>query len=972
MKHRPPVTADLVRAALGCIPANCPRDEWAKVLAAVKSQFDDETGFALVDRWSATAPENYSAKSTRATWKSVKASGGVTIASLFFLAKRHGFAMPKNDQAAPPPDPAEAARQQSARAERQRAEQARQLAGHERAADQSAQLWAEASDAGQSGYLDRKGIKGYGVRFTPDGRVLVPLRDVAGRLWNLQIIAPSKPDDGAPEKSFLKGSRKAGLFHVLGDLATLSSAGAGPALICIAEGFATAATIFEATGRVTVCAFDAGNLAPVCKALHQAHPAALIVICGDDDLQTFERTGQNPGRDKATAAARSVQGIAIFPENLPAGGSDFNDQSATHGLAAVRAAIATAITAHQAAQTAARAAQNPKPTPHNQDTPRTPTDPPNAKPFDRFQVDDDGVWHIPPAESGMPILLCGPLRVTGFARDAQDNQAGLLLEFDTPYRKNRRWLMPLQMLAGDGNAYRSALLSQGFMMPTDAKRRALLTQYLQSRDPGELVRHVPRVGWHGRCYVLPHETLGENPSGEKVIFHSEAGAESNFSQRGNIEQWRQDLARLCIGNSRAAFAVATAFAGPLLAFASGATPGGFHFTGATSIGKTTCFLLAATVWGRGSEKDSDAFVQKWRSTSNGLEYQAEAHSDCCLILDEIGQMDASDLGASLYMLADGAGKIRSKGAGGLRPKPTWRLLILSSGELSPAQHMETVGKTMRGGQETRLIPLPSEVAPGSALETFHEFASGHELSGHVQHHAARCYGTAGRVWLEYLVANIDGLSATLRERMDSIEAQLLPSGAAGQVKRGARRFALVAAAGEMSRHLTGWPEGEATRAAQICFKAWVDSRGGAGSSEVVSMLRAVRRFLEQHGEGAFTWWHRAGDDHNVKTLARAGYRRMVSGDGVPIKTDSDHQREFGERLPTVMAENVTVEYYIFRDTFRYEVCSGYDHQAVCRVLLDVNCLLPDKGRSFDCKPRLPINGLTWCYRISNRIFDLDL
>jgi putative DNA primase/helicase len=276
-----------------------------------------------------------------------------------------------------------------------------------------------------------------------------------------------------------------------------------------------------------------------------------------------------------------------------------------------------------------------------------------------------------------------------------------------------------------------------------------------------------------------------------------------------------------VGNSRAAFAVATAFAGPLLAWASGTTGGGIHYTGQTSIGKTTCFLLAASVWGRGTEKDPDSYMQKWRATSNALEFLAEQHNDATLVLDELGQIDPADAGSAAYCLADGQGKSRAKGAGGLRPKPTWRLLFLSSGEITLAQHMETVGKKMKGGQEVRLIPLPTEVKEGSALETFHEFANGHELSGWVQGHAARCYGVAGRAWLEHLVANTDGLTIALRERMDLIEAQIVPAHASGQVKRGGRRFALIAAAGEMATAagLTGWPEGEAIRAAHTCFNA---------------------------------------------------------------------------------------------------------------------------------------------------------
>jgi putative DNA primase/helicase len=598
--------------------------------------------------------------------------------------------------------------------------------------------------------------------------------------------------------------------------------------------------------------------------------------------------------------------------------------------------------------------------------------------FDRFfVVDGDGVYYTPPGDDGgTPRKVCGVLRAVGLARDAHDNQAALLLEFVTQFAKVRRWLMPLSMLAGDGNAYRTALLSQGFMTPTKSAQRQWLTEYLQSRAPEslQLVRHVPRVGWAGRCYVLPNETLGTNASGETVIFHSEAGIEANFNQRGTADQWRTDLARLCVGNSRAAFAVATAFAGPLLAWAQGVTGGGIHYTGQTSIGKTTCFLLAASVWGKGTEKDPDSYMQKWRATSNGLEYQGEQHNDCTLILDELGQMDAGDAGNAAYMLADGMGKTRGKGAGGLRPKPTWRLLFLSSGELTLAQHMETVGKKMKGGQEVRLIPIPTEVKEGSALETFHEFASGHELSSFVQHNAARCYGTVGRAWLEYLVTHTEGLGAALRERMDAIEAQIVPAGASGQVKRGGRRFALIAAAGEMATAagLTAWPVSEAIRAAHTCFDAWLRLRGGAGSSEKTNMLRQVRAFLETHGDGRFAMWHRAADDHAAKTLHRAGVRRMLNEDGEPVKTNSQHGAEFGDRMPAALGEGVSFEYFVLAETFKTEVCKGFDVQAVCAVLVEHGALTVKEPGRYSIKTKLPGIGPARCYLIPPSIFDLDV
>lgn len=965
------ITPELIRAALAYIPANLPRDEWARVGMAIKSEFPDGIGLDLFTEWSATA-DGFDPRATKNTWHSIKASGGVGIGTLLHLAKEGGFVMPQRDQAPSKPDPATAARLASERAASQQAEQARQQAAHADAALEAAKLWDGAGTTGESAYLTRKGVQPYGVRYGVDGWLLVPVRDTSGKLWNVQRIAPHKPPSG-PDKLFVKGGRKSGLLHWCGD-----AAAAATILIC--EGLATGASLHQATGLLVAVAFDAGNLAPVAKALHKSYPAALLVLCGDDDVQTFARTGHNPGRDKATAAALAVHGLAVFPVGLADGASDFNDLHQAAGLDAVRAIVQAAIDAHQASQFNAQAAQTAKAGQLSPGGNRERTGPQNepgaGNVFDRFFVaDGDGVYYTPPGDDGgAPRKVCGVLRVVGLARDAHDNQAALLLEFVTQFAKARRWLMPLSMLAGDGNAYRTALLSQGFMTPTKAAQRQWLTEYLQSRPPEslQLVRHVPRVGWAGRCYVLPNETLGTNASGEVVIFHSEAGIEANFNQRGTVVQWRDDLASLCVGNSRAAFAVATALAGPLLAWAQGVTGGGIHYTGQTSIGKTTCFLLAASVWGKGTEKDPDSYMQKWRATSNGLEYQGEQHNDCTLILDELGQMDAGDSGNAAYMLADGMGKTRGKGAGGLRPKPTWRLLFLSSGELTLAQHMETVGKKMKGGQEVRLIPIPTEVKEGSALETFHQFATGHELSGFVQHTAARCYGTVGRAWLEYLVDHTEGLGASLRERMDAIEAQIVPAGASGQAKRGGRRFALIAAAGEMATAagLTGWPVGEAIRAAHTCFDAWLTLRGGAGSSEKANMLRQVRTFFEAHGEARFGYWHRVGDDHASKTINRAGLRRVFYSDGTPYKAIGN--KEFDTSLGSVYEDGGTVTYYLLPEVFVGEVCKGIDLKAVCELLEANGCLIVKEPGRYSVSTKLPGIGKVRCYCITDAIHSIDV
>jgi putative DNA primase/helicase len=212
--------------------------------------------------------------------------------------------------------------------------------------------------------------------------------------------------------------------------------------------------------------------------------------------------------------------------------------------------------------------------------------------------------------------------------------------------------------------------------------------------------------------------------------------------------------------------------------------------------------------------------------------------------------------------------------------------------------------------------------------------------------------------------------------VDGIACQMIPESAAGQVHRVGGRFALVAAAGELATQagITGWPEGEATRAARQCFEAWMKQRGGLGNAEQYQMLAQVRNFLQLHGAGRFTWWHRAGDDHAPSTLSRAGYRRFVGSDGKPVRSNAEHQREYGEKMSAADAEGTSVEYFVFCEVFDGEVCQGFDPTAVKRLLLEVEHLEPttDKAGNFERyarRERLPGIGNANVIKIKPSIFD---
>jgi putative DNA primase/helicase len=585
--------------------------------------------------------------------------------------------------------------------------------------------------------------------------------------------------------------------------------------------------------------------------------------------------------------------------------------------------------------------------------------------LDPFSVDANGIWHTGLDQEGRRKAaewVCGQLDVISRTRDQSGGGWGYLISFTDPLGRLKNWSIPARLLSGDGAEYRSNLLGLGLQISANIRTRSLLTQYIQTRKVENFAICTDRVGWHGQTFVMPDGVIGDPE--ETIVFQSDNPIGNIFALKGSSQKWREEVGRLCIGNSRLVFCVATGFAAPMLRLA-GIESGGFHLRGTSSSGKTTALKVAASLYG------GENYLQRWRATDSGLEALAAQHNDCLLILDELAQVDPKTAAESSYLLANAQGKARAHRTGTSRARQSWQLLFLSAGEVSLAEHVSESQKKVRAGQEVRMVDIPADAGAGAgAFECLHGFEGGAAFSYHLSQQSKKFYGSTGRAWLEWLSVNSDAAAVSIQDATKAIAKRMIPSGSSGQVERVADRFALVAAAGEMATEagLTGWPTGECEKAALTCFNAWICARGGVGNGEVASMLRAVRKFLETHGEGRFTWWNRAADNENGKTINRAGFRRLVDSEGQPIKskgasTDADNRKQI---------EDSSVEYFVMSETFRSEICQGFDYQAVCRVLIEHGCLLPDKTRPFDCKPRLPGLGSTYCYRISPKIFQLDI
>lgn len=226
---------------------------------------------------------------------------------------------------------------------------------HEKIGRRLAKAIAAYPVAVEHAYLADKGVDGHGIRIRPKtGELLIPRYGIDGRIYSIQHIIQKKPGQKS-WKGYFKGALGKDLYYPL--MAETDDKG----VIVLCEGFATGASIRDATGLPVVVCFDAGALAGVTRGMRGRYANARIVIAADNDqwvfapgkkardLDTAEIAGDdprwsawrdegvlfNPGIEKARAAAAGAGGAHVlipdFEATHPKKMTDFNDLAREKG-----------------------------------------------------------------------------------------------------------------------------------------------------------------------------------------------------------------------------------------------------------------------------------------------------------------------------------------------------------------------------------------------------------------------------------------------------------------------------------------------------------------------------------------------------------------------------------------------------------------------------------------------------------------
>jgi len=884
-----------------------------------------------------------------------------------------------------------------ARIEAQRvAREAEAKAKRDKARRKANAIWNGAKPAPDDHpYLLRKGVLAHGLRVGSwpkwqevrpgewredriPGTLLVPMRSASGTLHSLQAIFADKVD--GRDKDFLPGGEKAGKFHLIGEVS--------PDLpLCVAEGYATAASIHQATGCPVAVAFDAGSLEAAAKALQEAYPAARFILCADDDAfgecfackapvrveggDTCPACGQphkrrNAGQIRAQEAARAVGGVVASPEwpdpaarwegfqQTGKAPTDFNDLHQISGLDAVRQILAAARTAlKDATELAALSAEavlptDPEPeaateqplmissddaTPPTKRTRSRSKDKANggqtpAQGGDVFELRDGpegrGVYRLKVEKRGdswgeVASHVCAPIQITHQVRDARGEQWMRLALFTDHDGRLQRVLIPDEALEGDGSTVARLLRSRGLWIG-DSKS-ALVRMYVNRSRPAARARLTARIGWHDDCtepgrwsYVLGGDADPLASDGAELWLHQASGSgHAQFKAAGTLDDWQANVSALAVGNSRLTFALSAGFAGGLCWLHPNVS-GGFHWAGGSSLGKSGLLYGTASLCG------SPTYRKTWLLTATAIEGVAAGHCDAPLLLDELKQAgNPRDVAQAAYMLTSGQGKGRGQAAGGLRETASFSLLFQSNGEIGLQQFLQENEERAYAGQEVRFCELPADAGAGfGCWDVLHGLPDGARFTETLQRNAAKHYGTAYPEFIRRTIQEREAMPAQFEALRRAFEERALTRKAGGQAIRAATRFAAVAYAGEKATEwgITGWPKGEALKAAMCMFQAWLKAFGGEADREPRRMVEQIQSWIQSHA-GARLEDHRrpsVTDTHAPRTMNRAGWKR-------PTKETA-----------SLNEPDQVFEYLLYPAVFRSELCNGFDPSAVAKEL----------------------------------------
>ena len=513
---------------------------------------------------------------------------------------------------------------------------------------------------------------------------------------------------------------------------------------------------------------------------------------------------------------------------------------------------------------------------------------PQKKGVDSFAKLMEGV-EIP---AGYDVEPSGVYRINKEGDDDRISELPLVAKAYTRDTNSDNWKILLAWISLDGKIREEAydtsfvvdrkpmikeLLQKGYKVKSNTIKA--FQNYLEELEPPKRMLHVDKLGWYDNnegklSFVLPNKVIG-NQQEEEIHFQPDSYAPTldSMTSKGSFKQWQSEVAEKTKGNPLLIFCLSAAFAGPLIKMV-GAETGGFHIYGKTSRGKTTAMQVAASVWGNGESPTkwtTPTFIRTWAATTNALEGIAAAHNDTLMILDELGQCDATDFQKIVYNLSAGQGKARMNKSANLTAPKTWRSIYLSTGELTAKNRLESAKNKAKGGQMIRLVDIP--IDDGIIIETGK--LSSREFATTLGENCSKHYGWAGPAFVKRFLEEVKGDPdkdlQDLEDNYKFYQEQLKEDGLQPEQNRILDRLALVWLAGKLACDFEILPLDEVDdiwEAMKYIKRIWLQAN--LTISDTTRIAKEICDFIARNKD-RFVDWEEKWEDKKDS----AGYKRNL-------------------------------------------------------------------------------------------------
>lgn len=564
--------------------------------------------------------------------------------------------------------------------------------------------------------------------------LIIPYFNARGQLMTLQRIPWEESKWN--EKLLYPGAVKQGAFlRIEPDHSSGKSVG-------IAEGFATADSFSRAMDMPVYAAIDGGNMAYVAAEVSQIVSGKIFIVA-DNDCET----SNNPGINYALKAAEAVNSNSIF---IPALGNltvDANDLYIRGGEDLIRNQ-ATFVKTQEEVRAILRA----------KDEVATSSLPKNFA-LSSLAGEPGLYYRIHKRTGTSEVKIGDPLEVIAKYRERETGESGKVvcyapdIAFDE--EENITAYIPDTALAGSKCVDTLRLLPS---YATFKEYHSKIVEYINNTAPVKKVVLMRRTGWDGKDrdnFLFPGDSFEKN--GVEYMFPKE-DTYSFMSKRGTLEEWKENVAVLASGNSRAVLALSEAFAAPIRSYLEDDDDVcGWHIIGPTGCGKSTCAKIGTSTYGRGCtiDPDGEGALVPWYRTENQMESVAVAHNHMCLYLDEMkmaAKKDPRALEIVSYMLTMGNGKGRMAANGKDRKLNTWRIGFFSTGEESLVSFIERGGGIVNSGQEVRVCDIPGSPGyEGNIFEDIHGRSSSTVFVDELISNTKKYYGHAFPAFVASLI-----------------------------------------------------------------------------------------------------------------------------------------------------------------------------------------------------------------------------